>query len=165
MKVGVKLISGFLVVAAIGGVIGLQGILKSSEINDMAGVMYSRETVGMQAVSEANIQLLAAERSIRNAILSSDANDRAQNLAGLDERLANAKKALQAAEPSFVTDNGKQMVRDAVTALASYQSGLQKVTSLLNAEKTASDRDSVTELNTVVRPLSDKADAPIFRSC
>jgi methyl-accepting chemotaxis protein len=120
MNVGVKLISGFLVVAAIGGIIGLQGILKSSEINDMAGVMYSRETVGMQAVSEANIQLLAAERSIRNAILSSDANDRAQNLAGLDERLAKAKKALQAAEPSFVTDNGKQMVRDAVTALANY---------------------------------------------
>lgn len=40
VKVGTKLISGFLVVALIGGTIGMAGILKSSEINDLATDMY-----------------------------------------------------------------------------------------------------------------------------
>lgn len=83
LKVGTKLIGGFLIVAAIGGFIGVNGILKSSQISDMATVMYTREMIGMRHAAEANIQLLAATRSIRSAILSFSAEDRNRHIKGM----------------------------------------------------------------------------------
>ena len=70
LKVGSKLIGGFLVVAFIGAIIGIQGVLKSSQMNDMASAMYESEALGLSYVAEANVQLQAANRAIRSAMLS-----------------------------------------------------------------------------------------------
>ena len=59
MKVGTKLILGFLVVALIGAIIGVLGILKTSELSDLASLMYEREMVGAQHVSAANMDMIA----------------------------------------------------------------------------------------------------------
>ena len=40
MKVGTKLIAVFLAVAVIGAIIGVLGIVKTSELSDLASLMY-----------------------------------------------------------------------------------------------------------------------------
>jgi hypothetical protein len=112
LKVGTKLIAGFLLVSIIGGIIGIQGILKSAQINDLAKVMYERETVGLRHVAEANIQLIAANRSIQNAILSHTTEERDSNLRALNERMTRIYKELATAENTFVTEQGKQLVQE-----------------------------------------------------
>lgn len=67
MKVGTKLIAGFLVVAFIGALIGVLGILKTSELSDLASLMYEREMVGAQHVSASNMDMIEATRSVRSA--------------------------------------------------------------------------------------------------
>ena len=62
MKVGTKLIAGFLAVAVIGAIIGVLGIVKTSELNDLASLMYEREMVGAQQVSAANMDMIEATR-------------------------------------------------------------------------------------------------------
>ena len=49
MKVGTKLIAGFLAVAVIGAIIGVLGIVKTSELSDLARLMYEREMVGARS--------------------------------------------------------------------------------------------------------------------
>lgn len=60
MKVGTKLIAGFLAVAVIGAIIGVLGIVKTSELSDLASLMYEREMVGAQQVSAANMDMIEA---------------------------------------------------------------------------------------------------------
>lgn len=158
LKVGAKLIGGFLVVAAIGGFIGILGILKSSLINDMATVMYTREMIGMRHSAEANIQLLAATRSIRNAILSYSVEDRNRHLKERDERLQRVYSELAEAEKTFATEQGKALLSDTVQAVRAFEGGVKQIEQLLQTEELTDKRASTEQLFTVLRPLADQAD-------
>lgn len=158
LKVGPKLIGGFLIVAAIGAIIGIQGILKSSQINDMATVMYTREMIGLRHAAEANIQLLAATRSIRSAILSYSAEDRARHLKERDDRVKRVYTELAEAEKTFFTEQGKALLNDTVKAVRDYEAGVKQIEQLLQTEELSDKRASTEQLFTVVRPLADKAD-------
>ena len=158
LKVGTKLIAGFLLVSIIGGIIGIQGILKSAQINDLAKVMYERETVGLRHVAEANIQLIAANRSIQNAILSHTIEERDSNLRALNERMTRIYKELATAENTFVTEQGKNLLQNTRQAVQAFEAGTKKVAQLLQAESVNERRASTDLLFTEVRPLANKAD-------
>lgn len=158
LKVGTKLIAGFLLVSIIGGIIGIQGILKSAQINDLAKVMYERETVGLRHVAEANIQLIAANRSIQNAILSHTTEERDSNLRALNERMTRIYKELATAENTFVTEQGQNLLQNTRQAVQAFEAGTKKVAQLLQAESVNERRASTDLLFTEVRPLANKAD-------
>lgn len=158
LKVGTKLIAGFLLVSIIGGIIGIQGILKSAQINDLAKVMYERETVGLRHVAEANIQLIAANRSIQNAILSHTTEERDSNLRALNERMTRIYKELATAENTFVTEQGQNLLQNTRQAVQAFEAGTKKVAQLLQAESVNEHRASTDLLFTEVRPLANKAD-------
>lgn len=158
LKVGTKLIAGFLLVSIIGGIIGIQGILKSAQINDLAKVMYERETVGLRHVAEANIQLIAANRSIQNAILSHTIEERDSNLRALNERMTRIYKELATAENTFVTEQGQNLLKNTRQAVQAFEAGTKKVAQLLQAESVNERRASTDLLFTEVRPLANKAD-------
>ena len=158
LKVGTKLIAGFLLVSIIGGIIGIQGILKSAQINDLAKVMYERETVGLRHVAEANIQLIAANRSIQNAILSHTTEERDSNLRALNERMTRIYKELATAENTFVTEQGQNLLQNTRQAVQAFEAGTKKVAQLLQAESVNERRASTDLLFAEVRPLANKAD-------
>ena len=58
MKIGARLIGGFVLVAAISAVVGAIGISNASRINDMADRMYEQELQGLSYIKEANIDLV-----------------------------------------------------------------------------------------------------------
>ena len=158
LKVSTKLISGFLIVSAIGGVVGVQGIMKSSEINDMATVMYERETVGLRYSAEANIQLLAASRAIRSAINSSSNEDRDRNLKELESRLGNVHTEMDKAEKVFAKPDGKALIAETRTALKAFEAAINETASILRSEPLDAARESFTQLSTIVQPLNNKVD-------
>ncbi|MFI8616628.1 methyl-accepting chemotaxis protein [Acidovorax sp. NPDC077693] len=157
LTVGSKLIGGFLTVAAIGALIGVNGIQKSSQINDLAQLMYEREIAGMLHATEANISLIAAGRSMRSAVLSATEQERARHLQSVTRRLTLAQSELESSTQYFVSDAGKALARDAGTALRAYASGLDQVAVLLQGEELNSTRASIDKMQ-AVRPLADQAD-------
>lgn len=159
LKVGSKLIGGFLAVAVIGAIIGTQGIVKSSQMNDMATIMYEREVLGLSHVAEANVQLLAATRSIRSAILAFTQADRERHLKEQESRLKRAIQELDVAQKNFVTSNGRDLLEAAKQSLLEYQKGAHEVERLLLKESLNNNRDSSAYLFTELRPIADKADA------
>jgi methyl-accepting chemotaxis protein len=158
LKVGTTLIGGFLIVAAIGAVIGTTGILKAGAINDMANVMYAREMIGMRHAAEANIQLLGVTRSLRSALLSYADEDRVRNLKEMDQRIENVKKELGETDKTVVNADGKALVTQTRNAFDAYEKSLRETIELLKTEPLAEKRASTTHLFTVARPLADKSD-------
>ncbi|GKS75588.1 MCP four helix bundle domain-containing protein [Acidovorax sp. SUPP950] len=157
MKVGTKLIAGFLAVAAIGALIGTAGILRSSEINDLADLMYEREITGLSHATEANIQLIGASRAIRSAVLATTEDERRMHTVSVQARLKTTHEELAKASNFFVTDEGKARVRETQQALQAYDAGLQAVLALLQTEELSNTRASVMKINEV-RSIADKAD-------
>lgn len=158
MKVRTKLLGGFLIVAAIGGGVGLQGILKASEINDLATEMYEKEIVGMRYTAEANIQLLASTRSIRSAIISYTESDRRMHLMEMEKRLDNVRLQMNQASKTFVRPDGKLLVARTLSAFADYEKAMKETAEMLKKEELGNQRGSSIYLLNSVRPMTDKID-------
>ncbi len=158
-KVGTQLIGGFLVVAAIGGVIGLDGILKAAHIKDLGHLMYERELTGLHHAAEANVQLLAATRSISSAILASDPAEREEHLKRMEQRLQKIDAELAQTEKTFITPQGKELVAETAKAIEAYEAGLRETAAKVRTEDLMDSRASADHLLKTVRPMADKADA------
>ncbi len=158
-KVGTQLIGGFLVVAAIGGVIGLDGILKAAHIKDLGHLMYERELTGLHHAAEANVQLLAATRSISSAILASDPAEREEHLKRMEQRLQKIDAELAQTEKTFVTPQGKELVAETAKAIEAYEAGLKETAAKVRTEDLMDSRASADHLLKTVRPMADKADS------
>lgn len=159
MKVGTKLLAGFLAVAAIGAVIGLLGMLKAGQINDMGNLMYERELLGLQAVAEAHVKLVAAGRATRSAILSTTEEERASHIRSMEKRLDSVKAELANAEKVFMTPQGKALIAQAREAFVAAENANKEGVALLRTEPMDAPRASVQHLFGVSRPLSNKAEA------
>ncbi len=131
LKVGTKLILGFLVVSLIGAVIGMLGILNTSKLSDMATQMYEREMLGSQRLAAANLNMIEATRSVRSAMLAPTQEDRSRHLNDMRQRLEKSKAALQEAESSFFTPAGKADLAEAVKALLAYEAVAQEMAAKL----------------------------------
>ena len=156
--VGAKLMVGFLVVAAIAALIGLQGIVKAGQINDLASVMYERETVGLRQAAEANIQLLGATRALRSAMLASANDERESHLKEMEQRLANTKAELKKVESAFTKPEGRAMLQETQAAVDSYAQAAAQTVNLLRTEAVNEVRESTQQLFTVGKPIGEKAD-------
>ncbi|MBB4843628.1 methyl-accepting chemotaxis protein [Paucibacter oligotrophus] len=158
IKVGSKLIGGFLIVAAIAALIGTHGVLKSSELNDLATQMYERETVGLRHTAEANMHLLAVGRHVRSAILATTLEERSSQLVVVEEHLKDMHQELEIARKTFATEVGQAMMKDAVAASRDYEQGIRKVIVQLQHEPQGQALASVSALS-AVRGVGDRADA------
>jgi methyl-accepting chemotaxis protein len=158
LKVATALIGGFMIVAAIGAFIGTMGVLKAGVINDLATQMYEREMTGLRQTAEANIQLLAATRAVRSAILAYTDEDRANHLNEMALRIGNVKHQMTAAQQTFVTAEGKALLARTRSAFDAFERALVDTSALLKTEPLAEKRAATTQLFTVVRPLAERAD-------
>ena len=121
MKVGSKLVLGFFAVSLIGAVIGVLGVVKTSELSDLATLMYEREMLGAQRIAEANLDLIEATRSVRSAMLVATEQERSRHLQDMQRRLDESKAALAATESAFFTPAGKAQLNETMSALAAYE--------------------------------------------
>ncbi len=157
MKVGSRLIGGFLIVSAIGALIGANAILKSGEINDLAQLMYEREIAGMLHATEANIQLMGAGRAARGAVLAPTQDDRQKYLRTVDERFARAHEEVAKASGFFVSEAGKSTAQAAARALQAYDAATRSALDTLRQEPLLDARVSTAKLFES-RQLADETD-------
>jgi methyl-accepting chemotaxis protein len=158
LKVSTRLLGGFAIVSAIGGVIGIEGIVKSTQISDMATQMFERETVGLRKTAEANMHLLAAGRAIRSAVMAQSVEDRDLQLADMRKRMEGMQQELKSASEHFVTAGGKKRVEETIAAARAFETGVSDVVTLLRNEPPGEARASTAKLFGDVRVASDKAD-------
>lgn len=158
IKVRTKLIGGFLTVAIIAAIIGLLGIRSAAELNSLTDTMYQRDIIGLHSASDANIQLLSAERAVRNAMLAPSQEVRQQHMQAIPRFLANARKELDQLDPSFTSVEGQALLKDARDSFDIYEKALGTVTALIATEAIGDSERSVALLSGEVRPIANKID-------
>jgi hypothetical protein len=85
MRVGTRLILGFLAVVMLGAIVAGIGIYNMAQMNERAKRMYQNELLGISYVKEASLDQVYVGRALRGALLASNDEQRTQNLAAVDK--------------------------------------------------------------------------------
>jgi len=153
-KIGTRLITAFIVAAAISAVVGFIGISNTSQMNDMADSMYNKELLGLSYIKEANINLIYIGRARSNYLLAATQAERDKHLASITKSLATMKDYIEKAKPLFVTDRAKEVFAAFGNMTVDYQREMQKALDMASAKK-LQDRDEV--LGQTLDSVRDKA--------
>ena len=135
IKIGVRLIVGFVLVAAISIVVGAIGISSANKINDMADKMYQEDLLGISYVKEANINLVYIGRARANFMIATTQEERQQHLAMITKSSALAKDYMARAKPLFHAPRAKEIYATFDKVWEDYQRELQKSLTLAALEK------------------------------
>ena len=155
-KIGVRLIAGFMLVAAISAVVGFIGISNTGQINTMADQMYDRELLGLSHVKEANINLIYIGRARGNFLLATTEEERARHKESIATSSAHVKEFMEKARPLFVTEKGKQIFASFNAGWEGYQQDMARAMTLASAAKLQERDPALVEALAQVR---DKANA------
>src|SRR5689334_13250785 len=99
MTLGSRLIAGFVAVAALSLIVGSIGLYNMRAIQQAGERMYELDMLGLSHTKEANIDLLAIGRALRNGMLATSDAQRAKALDEAKAKLALAKGELDKARP------------------------------------------------------------------
>ncbi|MBA4068772.1 MAG: methyl-accepting chemotaxis protein [Acinetobacter sp.] len=158
LKISVKLIAAFLILSGITSFVGYLGIFNMSKMNDAAERMYQRELIALSNIKEANINLIYIGRAMRNAILSTNQEDRDRNMTNVEKYRVSLDESFSKAKNLFFSEEGKRLVQDSGKVWEDYQQGLKKFDELLAKEKLSESRSSFGYVNGDLRKIADNLD-------
>jgi methyl-accepting chemotaxis protein len=143
LRVGKKLIISFILMAFITGIVGYLGLHNMGTINTMNDTMFERELLGISAIKEANINLLYADRSIRNMIMTNSLEDRVRNVKSLEKYKNEYQEQMNIARNLFFSKEGKEKIAKLDAAWNALQPVWNQIIEACNKEELQSNRMSV----------------------
>ncbi|HZX33434.1 MAG TPA: methyl-accepting chemotaxis protein [Rhodocyclaceae bacterium] len=158
LKVGMKLISAFLLLSLITGVVGFIGISNMSKINDEADKIYMSELLGISYVKEANINLIYVGRAVRSMLLANSVQERDKQAEAIRGYMGTIKSYVEKSKPLFYTEKGKEMWAKFDAEFSSYESSMLKLTAIISREKLGEASESTAFMKDTVGPLVNAVD-------
>jgi len=158
MKVGTRLILGFLAVVVLGAIVAGIAVYNMTQMNERAKRMYQQELLGISYVKEANVKLVYIGRSLRGVMLASTDEQRAKMLANVDKYKRALQENLDKARPLFDTEEGKRNFAEAESQLRDYDGTITELLKRIKAEPLEQKRDSVDYLFDTMMPKSQAID-------
>ncbi|SPA02766.1 MCP: Methyl-accepting chemotaxis protein, chemotaxis sensory transducer [Cupriavidus taiwanensis] len=134
LRVTTRLVAGFLVVAVIGAVMGLLGVVNMGRMADWTGKIYHDDLRALKAVQDANINLVYASRSQIALLSASTMGERtvekeqiAKSLAAMDERIRQVSGAFEKPE-------GKALVKQYQDLSPAFRARMEKYVELVSKQ-------------------------------
>ncbi|MFC5459272.1 methyl-accepting chemotaxis protein [Massilia niabensis] len=158
LKVGTKLIAGFLSLAILGAIVAAIGIFNMSRINDLAHHMYERELLGLSHIKEANINLIYAGRGRAQFLLSTTEQERETHRANIQKYTASIKEHLAIAKPLFVSDEANRIFSEFETVSVLYEQELARTLALAGAEPLLQRNEELSDALTSARKHANTLD-------
>jgi methyl-accepting chemotaxis protein len=158
IKIGVRLIAGFVLVAAISVVVGLIGISNARQIDEMADAMYAQDLMGLSYIKEANINLIYIGRARLNFLLATSQEDRQKHLASISKSSAALKDYLEKAKPLFVTAKAKEIFVTFAREWEVYEKEMQHALNLAANEKLQQQSEALAQALSRTREKGNQLD-------
>ena len=121
IKVGTRLIIGFLLLSLLGAAMGAIGIRNMNVINDKATELYQMEVMGISYIKEANLNLIYIDRGISNLLLATTPEERNRFAADLEKARRELRNNADKARPLFYSEQGKRLFVDFDSKLSEYE--------------------------------------------
>lgn len=158
VKIGTKLISGFLIVAGISAAIGMFGISNMNKINLMLNTLYDKHLMGISEVKEANINLIYLGRAARQLVLAKDQTERNTQMDNINKYGVQVSDLMSQARERFTTEEGKAKYEQSMQAYNEYFANVKKFSEMvMRTELLKLDQSVVTGLSELIS-IGNRAD-------
>jgi len=158
VKVGTKLIGGFLVVAAIAAFIGIMGIRSASQMNALNNEMYTVRVASMIAIDEVNTELAKMRVALRamamagtNDAWKAEVNSFNASETSIDHSIDQLGKLLK-------SDKGKALLAEIKNDYARFLSACKIIMAVTENKRVAADSAISTALSAARAPSLEVAD-------
>lgn len=161
MKLKARLISAFILMAFVAGVVGVIGYVNMREINGMATQIYNSDLLGLDAAAKARRNFITVGRYLRAAMLADSEQLRQKYMQVADQNLQDIKKSIDEARPKFVSAEGKALFVEFDRIYPEYERGIEKVAQLVFSEPLRQASASNAYLEGEFAPVIDKMMAQV----
>ena len=158
IKIGIRLIVGFMLVAAVSVIVGVVGINNGHKINLLNDHMYLNEVLGISHIKEANINLIYIGRARANYLLAQTKEERESQLQQIEQGTKKLNSELDKARPLFVTEKGKQLFSDYDKSWLVYERELKALLALASLEVLEARNESLTKMLVSTRDKANITD-------
>ncbi|KFI07427.1 chemotaxis protein [Massilia sp. BSC265] len=158
MKVGTRLIAGFLTLSILGALVAAIGIYNMSQMNARTDRLYTRELLGISHVKEANINLAYIGRAVRSMLLASTDKDRDAAIAAITRARGELHASLDKARGLFFSEQGKRSFAELDRGVQEYEALVEEVTRRALADGLQQERTAVDYLLLSVAPKANEVD-------
>ena len=159
LRIGTRLIAAFMVLVAIGAIIGIAGLVSTSEMSARANEMYNAELMGLSYVKEANVQLIYTGRAHANYLLAGSQTDREKQLSILKKSSDATLENLEKAKDLFDTERAKELLGSFEKEWGEYQQEMQHALTLAAAQKTQQQDPALLQSINAVHANADALDS------
>ncbi|MDR2692669.1 MAG: methyl-accepting chemotaxis protein [Chitinispirillales bacterium] len=112
VKVGTKLLAGFLIVAAIAAFIGIMGINSASSLDKLNDEMYSVRVTTIKAVDQVNLELAKMRIALRALTMAASDEAWKGEAASLDASEKAVNEGIGTLESLLRTEKGKELLKE-----------------------------------------------------
>ncbi|HOM02430.1 MAG TPA: methyl-accepting chemotaxis protein [Acetivibrio sp.] len=133
LKISAKLIIGFLIVAAISGVVGGVGL---SNINNMSKEdveLYENNTLGISYAAEAALQFQRMRFNGARMLLFDDSAKQSESIEKIEDHIANVEKYLSLYDAGITDETDRQLFEDLKPKWEKYKSAITKEIELVRS--------------------------------
>jgi methyl-accepting chemotaxis protein len=145
LKISVKLLSAFIIVALVAGVIGYEGVTKIKEIDDADTKLYEKITVPIGQLQDISTFFQRIRVNTRDLMLADNKTDETKYLANIKELRAGIDKAAAEFEKTILTDEGRKLFDGFKKSRTEYGAVLDKIISLSEQNQ---DKESIAFMKT-----------------
>ncbi|MCL5268864.1 MAG: methyl-accepting chemotaxis protein [Bacteroidetes bacterium] len=162
LKVMTKLLLSVAIMCSFMTLLGYVGIRDMSTINGMLNSLYNNDTVGISHIKQANVNLVAHQRAIRNLLLATSNEERSQSLRDMKTYESNMLAEMEEATPTVKSENGKQLLSRFWPAWQDYKKVADSIASLATSMRASSqNRQAIDLSNTLGQETADAVDTII----
>ena len=156
LKISTKLVSTFILVSILAGIVGVVGITNIKSINIKYSDLFINFGVAQGDIGQLGITFNETRSIIRDVIFLEDTNKRSENIDKIKEADKKMKEELSTIQKSITTEEGRVTFKNLSDEIEKYSTGRDKVISLVIANQ--SDQAKAlfyTELAPIVKDVAD----------
>jgi methyl-accepting chemotaxis protein len=135
LSLGSKLVSAFVLVALICGVVGFVGVRNIKAIDEADMKLYKMITVPLGEIGAASTHFQRMRSNVFELMLEKDPAERPKVWKSINDRRKSIEEPLVSFEKTLLTDEGKALYKELMTALAAYNGVVDRAHALVNEGK------------------------------
>ncbi|MDK9718560.1 MAG: methyl-accepting chemotaxis protein, partial [Trichlorobacter sp.] len=137
LKVGVKLVAGFITVAIITAVVGAIGVIKVVEIDQDSDMMYEKMTVPLGDLGAISVDFQRARINLRDVVETTDPVERKKYEDNIKKLRQDMTEHAEKVEKTLLTEEGRRAFNEFNESRKVYGGYIDKILELDNAGKDA----------------------------
>jgi methyl-accepting chemotaxis protein len=140
VKVGVKLIAGFLVVAGIAAFIGIMGINSLQKLDQLVDELYTKRLIGLSAVDDISLYLANIRVAVRTVPMADDADLKVQ-IADIESTSKKVEEKLEVLDGALTNEHGRDLKRSIESEYRRFMNYVDKVIALADEHRVELDAE------------------------